>query len=97
MPERTLSSALTSAATLAGELATLFDQNDPPTPYLVGLGLEELQALLEALPLDTAGMCYCRNRVSSCRELWERGEWHAARYQMTELSRKLDRLRHEWS
>lgn len=47
---------------------------------------------IEACPNFTrTEMCYFRNRLASCRRLLGQGEWGAARYEMTELSRKLRR------
>jgi hypothetical protein len=37
-------------------------------------------------------MCYFRNRLKSCRHLLAAGEWGAARYEMTEMSRRLTRV-----
>jgi hypothetical protein len=45
---------------------------------------------LEGCPAFTpAEICYFRNRLGSCRKLLLDGEWGAARYEITEMSRKL--------
>ena len=86
-----------AARTLATELATLFGRSAPDCHFVIGLGLNELSALLEALPLGIDEMCYFRNRVESCRQLWDGSERGAAKYQMTEIIRKLANLERAWT
>jgi hypothetical protein len=86
-----------AARTLATELATLFGRSAPDCPSMIGLGLNELVALLEALPLGLDEMCYFRNRVESCRQLWDGCERGAAEYQMTEIVHKLANLERAWT
>jgi hypothetical protein len=63
-------------------------------PTLMRL-LTDTTRAIEACPNFTRPeMCYFRNRLTSCRRLLGQGEWGAARYEMTELSRKLARAQH---
>jgi hypothetical protein len=69
----------------------------PAVPYLIGLGFEELLGLIEALPPDTADMEFYRNWARSSRQLWEGDQGRVAGYQLTQMRRRLGRLREEWA
>jgi len=54
--------------------------------------LTATEEAVEGCPAFTpAEMCYFRNRLGSCRKLLLDGDWGAARYELTEMSRKLAR------
>jgi hypothetical protein len=89
-----LSERLTAAERLAGEVAELFQLGDPKKLFLLQWKLSDLGDAVESyLPFGAEELCYFRNRVSSCRELAEGGEWGAGKYEATEMHRKLRRLR----
>jgi len=85
------------AATIhaCGWLADQFGLQDLVDKKHVDEKLGELDQLIEAIPptiADDGLMCYLRNRVRSCGQLWAAGESGAAAYQCREMSRKLARL-----
>jgi hypothetical protein len=97
MSQRTVASVITAAETLMGELAAMCAGGVPAVPYLIGLGFDELLDLIEALPPGTADMEFYRNWARSSRQLWEGDEGRVAGYQLTQMRRRLGRLREEWA
>jgi hypothetical protein len=77
---------------LSGELAGLLAKVGGKAVIMAGL--DALDEVIEALPpyvsLDL--VAYFRNQASGTRREWLRGEAHAARYQMMQMHRRLDRL-----
>ncbi len=83
-----LTVALRSSRELSRLLSTPKHSSRPTLMRL----LTAISRAIEACPNFTrTEMCYFRNRLPSCRRLLGQGEWGAARYEMTELSRKLRR------
>jgi hypothetical protein len=88
-----LTDVITATAQLAGELAAACSGGTPAVPQLLRLGFEELLNRIEALPPDTPNMEFSRNWARSSRDLWEDDEPLVASYQLTQISRKLSRLK----
>jgi hypothetical protein len=84
--------ALARAVELTGELAGLLAR--AAGKAVVMAGLDELDEVIEALPpyVDLGLVAYFRNQASGTRREWLRGEGNAARYQMTQMHRRLERL-----
>jgi hypothetical protein len=85
------------AADQIERFANLFDPSQPFDPCPVRRGERLVAAALERLPLTQGQMCYCRNRLESCRRLYAAREWGAARYQLRELLRKVRHLEAVWA
>jgi hypothetical protein len=92
-----IADVIVAAETLLKELAAACAGGVPAVPYLTGLGFDELLALTEALPPDTPDMEFYRNWARSSRQLWEGDEGRAASYQLTQMRRRLGRLKRAWS
>jgi hypothetical protein len=97
MSQGTIANVISAAVAITGELAAACAGRVPAVPYLIGLGIDELSGLIEALPPGTQDMAFYRNWAESSRALWENGEGGASSYQLTQMQRKLDRLQGEWT
>jgi hypothetical protein len=87
-----LQAPLTVAAAAACELCQLLSAGGPAPKRTALAVLTRVANAVESCPNFTpAEMCYFRNRLASCRRLLREGEWGAARYEMSELSKKLTR------
>jgi hypothetical protein len=97
MTRQMFRSALACAVELSADLANLLPWTNSAKGQSVENRLAELQALLEALPLDTdpGTLCFLRNWTASARELWLTGEDFSARYQMQQVNLVLRHLEHE--
>jgi hypothetical protein len=97
MSLKTLANLIANLEALFGDLATMCTDGVPAVPYLIALGFDESLDLIEALPPDTPNLEFYRNWARNSRELWEGGEGGAASYQLTQMQRKVHRLKDEWS
>jgi hypothetical protein len=48
-----------------------------------------LHRLVESLPLTTDEFCFAHNWLCSAEQLWDKGDRHAARYQVNQIVKKL--------
>lgn len=60
-----------------------------PAHGAMGACFQELVSLVESLPLTTDEFCFAINWLASSRCLWQRGELHAARYQVRMVRKTL--------
>ena len=93
MDQVIMTDVITATEALAAELAAACAGGTPAVPQLIRLGFEELLNRIEALPPDTPNMGFYRNWARSSRTLWEDGEGFLASYQLTQIGRKLERLK----
>jgi hypothetical protein len=53
------------------------------------LGFRKLHRLVESMPLTTDEFCFAHNWLCSAEQLWEKGDRHAARFQVNQVVKKL--------
>src|SRR5690242_8220329 len=70
-------------------LDELADPSRSPSPAIAA-GFDGLLRLAESLPLTTDEFGFAFNWITSARQLWERGEPGAARYQVDLVRKKLN-------
>ena len=83
MASHTSDQDFTSAILLA-----LFKRSDISVAEAT-LGFRKLHRLVESLPLTTDEFCFAHNWLCSAEQLWDKGDRHAARFQVNQVVKKL--------
>jgi hypothetical protein len=83
-----MASVLSAPRITAAKLLGLLQQSDTSVADIT-FGFRRLHRLLESLPLTTDEFGFAHNWLTSAELLWQRGDRHAARYQINQVARKL--------
>jgi hypothetical protein len=61
-----------------------------PSLAEIALVFRKLHRLVESQPLASDEFCFAHNWLCSAEQLWESGDRHAARYQVSQVIKKLE-------